>query len=263
MIEKLKPDVVLNAMHGVDGLTVTKKALQKAKKVLIANKELLVSHGRELIKIAKKYKSTIVPVDSEITGILQCIQGENPKNIEKIILTCSGGPFYKKTKAQLKNVTREQALSHPTWNMGKKITIDSATLMNKGFELIVASHFFNIPPEKIEVVIHPQSIVHALIQWKDGNLTAALSPTNMRHTIQYALFFPERRGNSMPYLDITKFQCSFEKPNEKIFTTLALARKAAGKEKVAAKLCATNDEAVRQFLNGEIPFLKIFDILKK
>ncbi|MEK7545362.1 MAG: 1-deoxy-D-xylulose-5-phosphate reductoisomerase [Patescibacteria group bacterium] len=257
-----KSDIVVNALSGESGIAPSIQALEKGKKLLIANKEALVVAGETLMKVARKNKTTIIPIDSELTGILECL-GERPMNeVEKIILTCSGGPFHGKTREELENVTVAQALKHPRWNMGKKISMDSATLMNKGFELIAASVIFGIPQEKIEIVIHPESVVHALIQWRDGNITAAISPVDMRHTITYALFHPERKTSTLPRLDITKTQLTFQKPDEQIFRSLRLAREASDKgEKFSAALSQKNDEAIEKFLTGKIKFLEIFNLL--
>lgn len=258
-IEKLidQADIIINAVSGMDGMDATKTALKKGKKLLLANKESLVSCGN-LTKYFKKGK--IIPIDSELTGILQCLQNGKINEIEKIILPCSGGPFHGKNRKELEKVTLREALRHPKWNMGRKISIDSATLMNKGFELIAITNLFGIPEDKIEIVIHPESVVHALVQWRDGNISACLSPVDMHYAIEYALFYPDRRPNNLPRLNFTNLKLTFEKPDEKLFTALGVARKAAQiKGKMPFILNKKNDEAVEKFLNGEISFLEIFN----
>lgn len=258
-IEKLmdRADIIINAISGMEGIDATKTALKEGKKLLLANKESLVSSG-DLKKYFKKGK--IIPIDSELTGIFQCLQNGNIHEIEKIILPCSGGPFHGKTRKELGKITPRQALKHPKWNMGKKISIDSATLINKGFELIAITNLFGIPEDKIEIVIHPESIMHALIQWRDGNISACLSPVDMRYAIEYALFYPGRQQNSLPRLDFTNLKLAFKKPDEKLFTTLIMARKAARiKGKMPFILNKKNDEAVEKFLNKKISFLEIFN----
>ncbi len=257
-------EIVVNAISGIQGIIHTITAIQSRKTVLIANKESLVSAGDMMLNMAMKHQSLIIPVDSELTSIIQCLEGRNEKDIEKIILTCSGGPLRGTTKNDLKKVTRQQALNHPVWKMGEKISIDSATLMNKGFELIVASSFFKIPPHQIEVIVHPESIIHSMIQWKDGNITAAMSPPDMRFAIQYALFFPEREETKFPRLDLTKIgSLHFEKPDESIFEGLTLARGAAQIQgNMPAILNHANDEAVQKFLRNEIGFHEIYPYIR-
>lgn len=264
LLKNPKIDTVVNALSGPEGIMPTMSAIENKKNILIANKESFVSCGKLFLDAAKKNNVTILPIDSELIGILQCLQNGKIEEVEKIILTCSGGPFHRNKKSDLENVTQKQALNHPTWKMGTKITIDSSTLMNKGFELIAISTFFEIPEDKIEIIIHPQSIVHALIQWRDGNFTAALSATDMRFSIQYALFYPSRPKNNFPPLNLAGLNLSFQKPNGDIFTTLNLARDAAQKQgNMPAILSRINDEVVEKFLKGEIKFLEIFKQLQK
>lgn len=257
-------EMVINAISGSQGIIHTMTAIQNRKTVLIANKESLVSAGEMLLKAAMKHQSLIVPIDSELTSIIQCLEGKSERDVEKIILTCSGGPFRGMSKKDLKKVTKEQALNHPVWKMGQKITVDSATLMNKGFELMVASSFFRVAPHQIEVVIHPESIVHAMVQWKDGNMTALMSPPDMRFAIQYALFFPEREETKFPRLDLAKVgKLTFEKPDEDVFEALALARGAAQIQgNMPAILSHANDIAVGKFLNDEIAFHEMYDVIR-
>lgn len=259
MIRDPNVEMVVNAISGMEGIIHTITAIQQKKTVLIANKESLVSAGSLILELAIKHQTLIVPIDSEITGIIQCLEGRSEQNIEKIILPCTGGPFYGMSKKQLAKVTKEDALNHPVWKMGEKISIDSATLMNKGFELIVANAFFKVPVAQIEIVIHPESIIHGMIQWKDGNITATMSPPDMRFAIQYALFFPEREETKFPRLDFGKMsKLTFQKPDESIYESLTLARGAAQIQgNMPAILNHANDEAVEKFLKDEISFIEI------
>ncbi len=259
MIRDPNVEMVVNAISGMEGIMHTITAIQQKKTVLIANKESLVSAGSLILELAIKHQTLIVPIDSEITGIIQCLEGRSEQNIEKIILPCTGGPFYGMSKKQLAKVTKEDALNHPIWKMGEKISIDSATLMNKGFELMVAHAFFKIPVSQIEIVIHPESIIHGMIQWKDGNITATMSPPDMRFAIQYALFFPEREETKFPRLDFGKMsKLTFQKPDESVHESLTLARGAAQIQgNMPAILNHANDEAVGRFLKNEISFIEI------
>lgn len=258
-------EMVVNAISGAHGMIHTITAIQQRKTTLIANKESLVSAGSHILRLAMKHQALIIPIDSELTGIIQCLQGHSEQDIEKIILPCTGGPFYGMSKKDLSKVTKAQALSHPVWKMGEKISIDSATLMNKGFELIIAHAFFRVPVSQIEVVIHPQSVIHAMIQWKDGNISATMSPPDMRFAIQYALFFPEREETKFPRLNLTKLsKLTFEKPDESFYESLTLARGAAQVQgNMPAILNHSNDEAVKKFLNNEIPFTEIAPLVRK
>lgn len=258
-------EMVVNAISGTEGIIHTITAIQHGKTVLIANKESLVSAGEMILQMAMKHRALVVPIDSELTGIIQCLEGKSERDVEKIILTCSGGPFHGKTKKELMKVTKKQALTHPVWKMGDKITIDSATLMNKGFELIVASSFFKVPPHQIEIIVHPESIIHAMVQWKDGNVSAVMSPPDMRFAIQYAMFFPEREETKWPRLDLTKLgKLTFQKPDEELFESLTLARGAAQIQgNMPSILNHANDEAVERFLNDEIAFHEIYPYIRK
>lgn len=259
MIRDPNVEMVVNAISGMEGIIHTITAIQQKKTVLIANKESLVSAGSLILELAIKHQALIVPIDSEITGIIQCLEGRSEQNIEKIILPCTGGPFYGMSKKELAKVAKKDALKHPVWKMGEKISIDSATLMNKGFELIVANAFFKVPVSQIEIVIHPESIIHGMIQWKDGNITATMSPPDMRFAIQYALFFPEREETKFPRLDFGKMsKLTFQKPDESIYESLTLARGAAQIQgNMPAILNHANDEAVEKFLKDEISFVEI------
>lgn len=258
-------EIVVNAISGMEGILPTIIAIQSRKTVLIANKESLVSAGSMILELAMKYRTLIVPIDSEITSLIQCLEGKSEKNIEKIILPCTGGPLYGKSKKELAKATKSQALAHPVWKMGEKISIDSATLMNKGFEMIVAHAFFKVPVANIEIIIHPESIIHSMIQWEDGNITATMSPPDMRFAIHYALFFPEREETKFPRLDFGKLKSiTFEKPDESMYESLTLARGAAQIQgNMPAILNHANDEAVEKFLNDEIAFTEITPYIRE
>jgi 1-deoxy-D-xylulose-5-phosphate reductoisomerase len=246
-------------------LIPTWHAVKAGKNIALANKETLVVAGELITSLAKENQVDILPVDSEHSAIFQCLIGEVYNPVEKIILTCSGGPFRGKAKEELEKVTVNDALAHPNWNMGAKITIDSATLMNKGFEAIEAHWLFGLPSAKIDVVIHPQSIIHSLVQFEDGSIKAQMGLPDMRLPIQYALGFPYRIKNNFPrfnFLDYPTLQ--FEKPNTKIFRNLALAFNAldAGGN-VPCALNAANEVVVQAFLDKKIGFLKMPDIIEK
>jgi len=249
-------DKIVFASSGTTALNALMAAIDARKQILLANKELLVVAGEKIMSRATK--NQIIPIDSEHSAIFQCLQGENPKSIEKIILTCSGGPFYGKNRAELKNVTVKEALQHPVWSMSKKITIDSATLMNKAFEIIEAKHLFGVSAEQIEVVIHPEGIVHSMVQFKDGSIKAQLGTPNMRTPITYALFYPERAETDFPRLDFTNL--SFLKPDFNTFQGPKIAFEAMrrGGNALTAMVTA-NDEAVQDFLKGKCSFLEIYE----
>ncbi|MFH1714619.1 MAG: 1-deoxy-D-xylulose-5-phosphate reductoisomerase [Elusimicrobiota bacterium] len=258
-------DIVLVAVVGAIGLEPIFSAIRNKITVALANKEPLVIAGSLIMKEAEKYQTRILPVDSEHSAIFQCLLGENPNNIKRILLTASGGPFYKFTEKQLKSINVKDSLKHPRWKMGPKITIDSATLMNKGLEVIEAHHLFGVPLNKISVVIHPQSIIHSMVEFIDDSIKAQMSATDMRGPIQNALTFPNREKSSIPSLDLTKIGCfTFDKPDTKMFPCLALAinaQKIGGT--MPAVLNAANEIAVAKFLKGEIGFLDIPKIIKK
>ena len=258
-------DVVLNSLVGFSGLIPSVRALEQHKILALANKESLVVAGDYINKIINQYHSTILPIDSEHSAIFQCLVGEYYHSIEKVILTASGGPFLGKNSDFLKNVTKHDALNHPNWNMGSKITIDSATLMNKGFEVIEAKWLYNLDISQIDVLIHPQSIIHSLVQFTDGSMKAQLSLPDMRLPIQYALFYPERPVNDFPRLDLAELQkLTFDKPDTENFPNLQLAYvalKAGGN--LACILNAANEVAVDAFLNDRIKFFDIFRINEK
>ena len=258
-------DIVLMALVGFAGLSPTIKAIEKGKLIALANKETLVVAGEYVMSLAKQNNTAILPVDSEHSAIFQCLIGEINNEINKIYLTASGGPFRNLNSEELSKVSVAQALNHPNWAMGKKVTIDSATLMNKGFEMIEAKWLFDIKPSKIEAVIHPQSIIHSMVEFEDGSIKAQLGIADMRLPIQYALSFPERLPNSSEKLDIYKYSTlTFEKPNRELFPCLDMAYYAIEKGGNApAIMNAANEVAVEAFLKEKIKFIEIGNIIEK
>ena len=263
IVESEKIDVVLTAVVGYSGLIPTINAIKNGKKIALANKETLVVAGELITRLSLEYGTEIVPVDSEHSAIFQCLVGEEKNPIEKIILTASGGPFRGQTREELISISKEQALKHPNWSMGTKITIDSATLMNKGLEVIEAKWLFNLTKKQIDVVVHPQSIIHSAIQFEDGSIKAQLGLPDMKLPIQYALGFPKRIKNSFKrfnFLDFSKL--TFEEPDLKTFKNLVLAYKAMESGGNApCVLNAANEVAVNAFLKNEIAFLKMPDLI--
>ena len=269
-------DIIVTAISGTLGLEPTLAALKTGKRVALANKEPLVCAGDLVMETARKHGAEIIPVDSEHSAIFQCLaevrhQGSSTitqstaKQIRRLILTASGGPFRGKTHSELERVTPEEALKHPNWNMGKKISIDSATLMNKGLELIEAMHLFSVTPDQVEVVIHPESVIHSMVEFTDGSAIAQLSNPDMRQPIQYALTYPNRLPSLAKPLDFTQLkQLTFEKPDLDAFPCLRLAYEAA---KLGTPACAalnqSNEEAVEKFLNNEIGFNDIPKLIQK
>ncbi|GAB2483612.1 1-deoxy-D-xylulose-5-phosphate reductoisomerase [Algoriphagus taiwanensis] len=258
-------DVVLTALVGYSGLIPTVHAIKAGKQIALANKETLVVAGEIITALAKENGVNIYPVDSEHSAIFQCLVGEFHNPIEKIILTASGGPFRGKDRDYLQTVTREQALKHPNWDMGAKITIDSASLMNKGLEVIEAKWLFGLKTEQIEVVVHPQSIIHSLVQFEDGSIKAQLGPPDMRIPIQFALSYPHRLKSDFERFDFTKYpQLTFEQPDMKTFRNLQLAFDALAKGGNApCVLNAANEIAVAAFLNREVGFLEMSDLIEE
>jgi len=255
-------DIILTAVVGSVGLLPTIEAIKSGKDIALANKETLVVAGEFVMDLAKKNNVKIIPVDSEHSAIFQCLVGEDSKNIERIILTCSGGSFFGKTSKELENVSVDNALKHPNWNMGAKITIDSATLMNKGLEIIEAHHLFEIPYEKIEVVIHRQSLIHSIVEFCDGNLKAQLGVPDMKLPILYALTYPERIESNLPKINFSKLKLDFEEPDVETFTCLNLAIEAGKKGNIfPCVLNASNEIAVEYFLKKKINFLEIPKII--
>jgi len=258
-------DLVIIATSGKVGLSPTLAALKAGKTVALANKEILVMAGEIITHEASLHQTQILPIDSEHSAIWQCLRGEESKP-QRVFLTASGGPFYRYDKPQLSKVTVEQALHHPTWKMGEKVTIDSATLMNKGLEAIEAHWLFAIPWDSIEILIHPQSIVHSIVEFVDGSIKAQLSFPDMRLPIQYALCYPERLPSSeLPHLDLNKIQClNFEPVDQNRFPCLKLAMSAGSQRGTyPAVLCAADEVAVELFLNRRISFIDIAIIVQE
>lgn len=257
-------DMVLTAMVGFAGLMPTVKAIEAGKHIALANKETLVVAGDIITRLAKENQAGILPVDSEHSAIFQCLAGEQRNPIEKIILTCSGGPFRGKKREELLHIKPSDALAHPNWEMGAKITIDSATLANKGFEMIEAHWLFGIDPKFIEVVVHPQSIIHSLVQFRDGSIKAQLGLPDMRLPIQYALGYPERLANDFPRFNFTDYpNLTFEPPDLKNFRILALAFEAIKQGgNIPCVLNAANEVCVCAFLNEKIGFAEMPDIIE-
>ena len=258
-------DMVLTAMVGYSGLRPTIEAIKAKKAIALANKETLVVAGEYITSLALKNETPIIPVDSEHSAIFQCLNGEWRNPIEKILLTASGGPFFAKTKDELKAVTKEQALLHPNWNMGAKVTIDSASLMNKGFEMIEAKWLFGVKPEQIEIVVHQQSIIHSMVQFEDGAVMAQLGVPDMKLPISYALSYPERLKSSSKKLDFLSCQSfTFERPDTEKFRNLLFAFEAIYKGgNMPCILNAANEIAVDAFLHDEIGFLQMSDIIER
>lgn len=257
-------DMVLTAMVGFAGLSPTIHAIKAHKKICLANKETLVVAGELICELSKKYRAPIIPVDSEHSAIFQSLVGEGDNEIEKILLTASGGPFRNFTKEQLATVTKADALKHPTWHMGAKITIDSATMMNKGFEVIEAKWLFGVPADKIQVLIHPQSIVHSAVQFVDGAVKAQLGVPDMRLPIQYALTYPDRIHLSEGRLDLFKQPLEFFEPDLGKFRCLALAFEAIKKGgNMPCIVNAANEIVNRGFLEDKCGFMQMSDIIEK
>ncbi len=257
-------DLVLTALVGYSGLIPTVKAIEAGKDIALANKETLVVAGNLITELANEMNVRIIPVDSEHSAIFQCLVGEFHNPIEKIILTASGGPFLGKDKNFLRSVTKEQALKHPNWDMGAKITIDSATLMNKGLEVIEAKWLFGLTNDQIEVIVHPQSIIHSMVQFTDGSIKAQMGLPDMKLPIQYALAFPQRINSDFPRFDFLDYpELTFQKPDLDTFRNLNLAYESLSKGgNMSCILNAANEIAVSQFLNDKIGFLQISDIIE-
>ena len=258
-------DTVVNALVGSAGIEPTYNAIKGKKNIALANKEALVAAGSVIMEEVKKNNINLMPIDSEHSAIFQCLNGKNIKEVNKITITCSGGPFKNHTRQQLENATAQDALKHPTWSMGNKITIDSATLMNKGFEVIEAHWLYGIGYEKIKVVIHPQSIVHSLVEFVDKSVIAQLGMPDMKIPIQYALTYPKRLESSNPQLDLPKIKAlEFKEPDFEMFPCLKYAYEAgtAGGTLPAA-MNAANEAAVYAFLNGKIRFLDIQRLIRR
>ena len=255
----------LTAMVGYAGLKPTINAIRAKKAIALANKETLVVAGELINQLAQQYRTPILPVDSEHSAVFQCLAGEVGNPIEKVILTASGGPFRTYTLEQLKSVTKTQALKHPNWEMGAKITIDSASMMNKGFEVIEAKWLFGVQPSQIEVVVHPQSVIHSMVQFEDGAVKAQLGMPDMRLPIQYAFSYPDRISSSFDRLDFSKCtNLTFEQPDTKRFRNLALAYEAMYRGgNMPCIVNAANEVVVASFLKDGISFLGMSDVIEK
>jgi 1-deoxy-D-xylulose-5-phosphate reductoisomerase len=258
-------DILLGAMVGFAGLTPTLEAIKRGKRIALANKETLVVGGEIVTELCAKYNAELIPVDSEHSAIYQCLVGEDIESVNKIILTASGGPFLHLNKEEFKNVTVKDALNHPTWRMGNKVTIDSASMMNKGLEVIEAHWLFNLPKEKIEVVIHPQSIIHSMVEFVDGSIKAQMGLPDMKLPIQYALGYPERLESLNQKTNLPKINTlNFFEPDMKKFECLNLAYEVLESGGTApCVLNAANEVAVDRFLNGEIKFSYIPFLINK
>ena len=251
-------DFVMQAMSGSEGLAPTLAAIEKGKTIGLANKEVLVMAGEMIMRLASQHKATILPVDSEHSAIFQCIQGEDAKKIERIILTASGGPFFTRDPATFSSITVEEALCHPSWKMGKKITIDSSTMANKGLEVIEASYLFGLPPEKIDVVIHPQSMVHSFVEWRDGSITAQIANPDMFLPIQYALTYPDREKSPTKRVDFQKIHRWDFLPSPHSFPCLHLAYEVLRKKRsYPCFFSVCNEILVKRFLSKEISWKAI------
>lgn len=264
-LENSDIDILINALVGFSGLKPTVTAIKNKIDIALANKETLVAGGELITKLINDFKVNLIPIDSEHSAILQCLIGEKYEAISKLILTASGGPFLNREINDFKNITLQEALNHPNWKMGNKITIDSATLMNKGLEVIEARHLFNIPQSKIDVVIHPQSIIHSMVEFIDGSIKAQMGIPNMRIPIQYALTYPNRLENKNDRLDLLKLkELNFFEPNLKKFPCLKIAYKALEEGGTAPVIMnAANEVAVELFLNSKIKFIEISEIIEK
>ena len=256
-------DIVLCASSGTDGLEATLAAIEAGKTIALANKEVLVMAGGIVTEAARRHGVPILPVDSEHNAIHQCLHGRRPDELKKLVLTASGGPFRGRTASQLEGVTAADALRHPTWQMGRKITIDSATLMNKGLEVIEARWLFGVDADRIDVVVHPQSVVHSMVELVDGSLIAQLGVTDMRLPIQYAFSYPDRWPAPVPPLDLARpRQLDFDVPDTEVFPCLALAYRALrGEGSLAVVLNAANEIAVALFLDGALGFTDIARVI--
>lgn len=256
-------DIILNSVVGMVGLVPTLTAIEKGTDIALANKETLVAGGKLVINAAKEKGVKIYPVDSEHSAIFQSLQGNSMNRIKSIILTASGGPFFGKTKADLENVTVEQALNHPNWSMGSKITIDSATLMNKGLEFIEAMWLFDLKPEQIEIVVHRESVVHSAVEYEDNSVIAQMGVPDMKIPIQYALLYPERMECDVKHLSLTDYgSLSFMRPDYETFDCLTACIKAVTEGgTLPAAVNGANEEAVAAFLSGKISFLRIGELV--
>lgn len=265
MVQSEPIDMVLTAMVGYSGLRPTISAIKAGKAIALANKETLVVAGELIMKLAAEHKVPILPVDSEHSAIFQCLTGAYDNPIEKILLTASGGPFRQKTLEELATVTKAQALRHPNWTMGAKITIDSASMMNKGFEMIEAKWLFDVTPDQVQVVVHPQSVIHSMVQFEDGAVIAQLGIPDMKLPIAYAFSFPTRMRSMAPRLDFNQYSTlTFEEPDMERFRNLAFAFEAARQGgNIPCILNAANEVVVAAFLQDRIGFLQMSDVIEQ
>ena len=265
MVQSEPIDMVLTAMVGYSGLRPTISAIKAGKAIALANKETLVVAGELIMKLAAEHKVPILPVDSEHSAIFQCLTGAYDNPIEKILLTASGGPFRQKTLEELATVTKAQALRHPNWTMGAKITIDSASMMNKGFEMIEAKWLFDVTPDQVQVVVHPQSVIHSMVQFEDGAVIAQLGIPDMKLPIAYAFSFPTRMRSMAPRLDFNQYATlTFEEPDMERFRNLAFAFEAARQGgDIPCILNAANEVVVAAFLQDRIGFLQMSDVIEQ
>ena len=265
MVQSEPIDMVLTAMVGYSGLRPTISAIKAVKAIALANKETLVVAGELIMKLAAEHKVPILPVDSEHSAIFQCLTGAYDNPIEKILLTASGGPFRRKTLEELATVTKAQALRHPNWTMGAKITIDSASMMNKGFEMIEAKWLFDVTPDQVQVVVHPQSVIHSMVQFEDGAVIAQLGIPDMKLPIAYAFSFPTRMRSMAPRLDFNQYSTlTFEEPDMERFRNLAFAFEAARQGgNMPCILNAANEVVVAAFLQDRIGFLQMSDVIEQ
>ena len=253
-------DLVLNAAVGIAGLRPTVAAIRAGKTLALANKESLVCAGELVNALCREHGTKLIPVDSEHSAIFQCLQGSRAGEVERILLTASGGPFFGKKAAEIAEMGPTEALKHPSWSMGAKITVDSATMMNKGFEMIEAMHLFHVRPEQLQVVVHRESIVHSLVEFRDGSVLAQLSPPDMRLPIQYAVNYPERKDSRRARLDLFSVgKLSFYPPDDETFPAMDLCREVMARGgNLGAAVNGANEAAVAAFLRGEIPFGQIY-----
>ncbi len=256
-------DIVISAITGIDGLRPTLAAVQEGKKIALANKESMVVAGPLIQDRVREFGAQLIPVDSEHSGVFQCLAKEEMENVKKVILTASGGPFFSKSPSEMNNISLEEALNHPRWKMGKKVTIDSATLMNKGLELIEARWLFGLAPRQLGILIHPQSIVHSLVEMSDGSVLAQLSPTDMKIPIQYALTYPEREDSLLPSLNLSEIKAlEFYEVDTEKFPIIKLARLALEEgESFPIALNAANEVVVSAFLEQRIKFMDISEVV--
>jgi 1-deoxy-D-xylulose-5-phosphate reductoisomerase len=258
-------DIVLICTSGTAALSALFAAISAKKKIIQANKEIIIAGGEIINKELRRHNVSIIPIDSEHSAIFQCLKGEEKRDVKRIILTCSGGPFRNHSLQSLERVSKEEAPSHPVWKMGPKISIDSATLMNKGFEIIEAHYLFDIPLEKIDVVIHPEGVIHSMVEFNDGNIKAILGPPSMKGPIEYALFYPERGSGTIPGLNLSEVEkLSFFTPDTERFPCLEIARDALRTGgTMPAALVFADEIVVKKFLDGEIKFLDIPKVIKE